>query len=173
MPLQIKDDEAINSQCVIQDFTCILTSTRLIITTPTQDESYPLEEIAAIGVYEDVEKSKRNLIRKRIKRTLLGASCGLLFGAALGLVAFLRDQPDFGIFLMVMFLVMAIPISQMMPLDKTKDLVLRIVFKQSPEKQYSFRDMGYGSTKERSVQTFADEVFKQVSNPSKKAFALN
>jgi hypothetical protein len=173
MPIQIKADEAINAQCVIQDFTCILTSTRLIVKTPAQEESYPLEEIAAIGVYEDKERSSRNTVRRRIKRALLGAACGFLFGAAFGLVAFIRYKPDLGIFLIVMFLTMAIPISLMMPLDKTKALILRIVFKQSPAKQYVFRDMGYVSTNERSVTTFTEKVFAQVSNPSKKAFALN
>src|SRR4051812_7924828 len=131
MPLQIKNDEAITAQCMIQDFTGILTSTRLIIITPAQEESYPLQDIAAIGVYQDEERSNHNLIRERLKRALMGAGCGFLFGAAFGVVAFICNESDFGIFLMVMFLTMGIPISMMMPLDKTKELVLRIVFKQS------------------------------------------
>src|SRR5206468_1134703 len=122
---QIKEDEAITAQCVIQDFTCILTSTRLIIITPAEEESYPLEKIAAIGVYEDLERSSRNAVRERIKRALMGAGCGLLFGAALGLAAFLRHEPDLGIFLMVMFLAMGIPFSQIMPVWEAKEMVLR------------------------------------------------
>src|SRR4051794_24598024 len=106
MPFQIKEDEAITAQCVIQDLTCILTSTRMIVITQTEEESYPLGDIAAIGVYEDTDRSNRNLMRERIKRALLGAGCGFLFGAAFGLVAFIRNEPDFGIFIMVMFLPM-------------------------------------------------------------------
>src|SRR4051794_31663518 len=123
MPLQIKEDEVINAQCIIHDFTCILTSTRLIVANPTEEESYSLEEIAAIGVYEDVERSKRNLIRERIKRTLLGAGCGLLFGAIFGIAAFLRNKPDDILFFIVLFLTIGIPISLTMPLEKTKELV--------------------------------------------------
>src|SRR5690242_4445911 len=135
MPLQIKEDEAITAQCVIQDFTCILTSTRLIIITSTKEESYPLEEIAAIGVYEDVERSSRNTVRTRIRRVLLGAGCGFLFGALLG-VCFMSTKPDASIYLMVVFTTVGIPFSLIMPLKENKELVLRIIFKLSPAKQY-------------------------------------
>src|SRR4051812_26275693 len=129
MPIQIKDDEAIITQCVIQDFTCILTSTRLIVIADSKEESYPLEEIAAIGVYEDKERSSRNLIRERVKRVLLGAGCGLLLGALFGLAAFLRNKSDDILSFIVLFLTMSVPMSLFMPLENTKAIVLRIVFK--------------------------------------------
>lgn len=71
---------------------------------------------------------------------------------------------------MVMFFVMDIPFSQTMPVWEVKEMVLRMVFKQSPSKQYYFREVGI---KEHLVKTFADEVFKQVLKHSRQAFALN
>src|SRR4051812_22670154 len=115
MPVQLKEDEIVIAQCMIQGLTTLLTSNQLIIITPNKEESYPVQDILAIDVYDDIEryneKVKKENRRIRLTPILFGVLCSSIIGS---MVALATKEP----IVILVFLLVGIWLSLMYPISR-------------------------------------------------------
>jgi hypothetical protein len=168
MSIQLKEDEVILAQCMVQELTTLLTTNQLIIITPTKQESYPVQDILAIDVYDDTRTYNERVKKENRRKLIVPMLLGLLCGAALGLpVAMATKAPE----TMIFFLTIGISVSLMYPTswlsDVTKESLLTIILREGETIQYRFNKVDIG---EHYVKTFAEKVSQMVAKAPAKSF---
>ena len=67
MSLTLKSNESLITQCQLGEFNATLTNARLIITSLTSEENFPLRGISGVGIYDDVDKYANDVVKEKAK----------------------------------------------------------------------------------------------------------
>lgn len=177
MSIQLKEDESVLAQCMVQGLTPLLTTNQLIVITSNNEESYPVQDILAIEVYNDDERYNEQ-VRKRNKwkiapQILIGLLCSFAPGLVL---AFATKEPAaifgisiFGISMAIMVMGLGVP-SPFKSSEVIKESLLTIILRTGESKQYRFTNI---DSNERYVKTFAEKVFQVVAKKTSMTSFLN
>ena len=177
MSINLKEDETVLVQCMIQGLSTLLTNDQLIIITPNKDESYPVQDILAIDVYSDNDKYKEQVKKENRRKVILPILIGFVCGVIPGSIAAFSTKElgvifGFTTFGMALGL-MIIGLGAMSPFKSSKvikESLLTIILKNGETSQYRFINV---DTNERYVKSFAENVFQVVAKKTSMTRFLN